>query len=233
MADDFLRTFQGADFSIMMSQAAQDIRNANRPHDPRRAEAKPAFPAAPKPEGHLQPAEPSALPPWHLFRDAKRGTFAAPAAAATPFEAGAAPAAPPVKAKAPPAVQAVAPAAQVQAMAPPAAPVQGKAPPAAPAGPPPKASNAAEVFFPTRRKLEESEEEIKYLKRRLHNSQRGGRNETYYSVLQTLGPEAARQFWQPPAASGTSSSSSSQAKSSSAPNKARPATTPSGLIERL
>jgi hypothetical protein len=65
-------------------------------------------------------------------------------------------------------------------------------------------------YQPIKEKIEEKDAEIAYLKRRLHNSQRGGRNKVYYKILATHGKEAADKFWKPPPAAGSSSSSSSK-----------------------
>jgi hypothetical protein len=43
----------------------------------------------------------------------------------------------------------------------------------------------------------EPESEFDYFKRRLHNTQRAGRNRLYYEVLNRAGPTEAAKYWAP------------------------------------
>jgi hypothetical protein len=214
MTDQFLKTFQGADFTIMMNQAAQDISKSVPILDPRR---HPSWPKAAAAVSNVP--EPSDIPPWHVARAEARGSWSKPA-----DESGKAvsfPAKPPslghvegatIKAGVKrPATTEPNPTLPVAA--------SGCQPAACPAKAAPKPAAKAAVaaakspeapYQPIKEKLEEKDAEIAYLKRRLHNSQRGGRNKVYYKILATHGQQAADKFWNPPPAAGSSSSSSSK-----------------------
>ena len=63
--------------------------------------------------------------------------------------------------------------------------------------PPPAAVAAAPAVAKSnvRRREPEAESEVAYLRRRLHNSQRAGRNRLYYQMLNLHGPEVAAPYW--------------------------------------
>ena len=85
-------------------------------------------------------------------------------------------------------------------------------PVAAPAaGPAPKLNRMPETV-PKKRSAEEPvETDLQYFKRRLHNSQRSGRNRLYYQVLNMYGSDAAAKYWvEPPQGKGGSSSSAAK-----------------------
>lgn len=62
---------------------------------------------------------------------------------------------------------------------------------------------------PPKKRGPEPEDEVTYLKRRLHNTQRSGRNRLYYQVLNLHGAAAAAKYWVEPAEKAKSSSSAS------------------------
>ena len=62
---------------------------------------------------------------------------------------------------------------------------------------------------PPKKRSPEGEDEVTYLKRRLHNTQRSGRNRLYYQVLNLHGAAAAAKYWVEPAEKAKSSSSAS------------------------
>lgn len=89
--------------------------------------------------------------------------------------------------------------------------------PAAPASSaataPPKGMPAAAptgIAMPPQKRLPDpaGEDEMTYLRRRLHNSQRAGRNRLYYQVLNLHGPAAAAKYWQGPEGASSSSQGS-------------------------
>lgn len=220
MTDSFLSTFQGADFTIMMNQAAQEISKSAPVLDPRLPRSWPTAAAAVS-----NVPEPSSIPPWHAAR-AARGSWSKPADApdgaavsfpAMPvsfgpvegatFKAG-------LKRSATAEPKPTLPVAAPNFSQPAACPVKAAPKPAAKAAV--AAAESPEApYQPIKVQLEEKEAEIAYLKRRLHNSQRGGRNKAYYRVLATQGPQAAAAFWNPaPAASSSSSSGNKDAQAS-------------------
>lgn len=74
--------------------------------------------------------------------------------------------------------------------------VPSAVPSSAPSSAPSKQEKDWQAVAPKhQRAVDEEAEEIRDLKRRLHNSQRGGRNRTYYEVMKRFGPEAAAKFW--------------------------------------
>ena len=80
-----------------------------------------------------------------------------------------------------------------------------KEPPAQPKFPQTAPSQAPNAFFPAKRLLEEKEAEIAYYKRRLHNTQRSGRNKVYYAMLNKYGAQVAAEYWVPPPEPSSSS----------------------------
>jgi hypothetical protein len=108
---------------------------------------------------------------------------------------------------------------------------------AAPALVTPKA--AEQPFFPAKRLLEEKEAELDYYKRRLHNSQRSGRNKVYYAMLNKYGAEVAKQYWVPPPESSSSSQDRVPKQAAGKvpePSKApvpKPKVSAAGLIETI
>ena len=219
MTDNFLSTFQRADFTIMMNKAAQEISKSAPVLDPRLPRSWPKAAAAVS-----NVPEPSSIPPWHAARAAARGSWSkpadAPAAVSFPampvslgpvegatFKAG-------LKRPATAEPNPTLPVAAPSFSQPAACPAKAAPKPAAKAAV--AAAESPEApYQPIKVQLEEKEAEIAYLKRRLHNSQQEGRNKAYYRVLATQGPQAAAAFWNPaPAASSSSSSGNKDAQAS-------------------
>jgi hypothetical protein len=94
-------------------------------------------------------------------------------------------------------------------------------------------SKAPNVFYPAKRALEEKEEEIDYLKKRLHNSQRSGRNKVYYAMLNKYGADIARTYWVEPPEPSSSSSASVPKKAAAKVPEPKPKSTATGFREAL
>lgn len=178
MADEFLRTYQSSDFEVLV-QAEVLHRDAAGKFG--KAPQQSVQRSGPYPQ---RPPEPAGIPPWRSAPTAgamdallNLQRLPAPAAAhVVPMASSAA--APPAKAAQ------TAPAAEVaKKAAPVAAPAMMAAPPVAP----PSASQ------PKERRTGETE--MEYLRRRLHNSQRAGRNRVYYHMLNLHGAQYAAKYW--------------------------------------
>ena len=215
MADDFLATYQGADFQVLVNARAKALQKS-----------VPSSPAT-LPSSNEQPltastqlaastwkagavAQPRAEEnPWRAWRSSRP-----PEPAGAPTASGAVAAPKPMPVAIQPAVaEATTP---WRAAAPPMAPpplfagsstVRPKAVPSSAQASLPKTAPplAPEVFFPAKRLLEEKEAEVEYLKKRLHNSQRSGRNKVYYAMLNKYGRDVAAEYWVPPPEPASSS----------------------------
>ena len=210
MADSFLDTFQGADFTIMMNQAAQELSKSAPVLDPRLPRAWPNAAAAVS-----KVPEPSGSPPWRALRGSRSKPADALGAAvsfpAKPASLGHVDGATSKAASKGPATAAPNPKLPVAApdlTQPAACPAKARPVRAAKAVVDP--AKSPEAYVPIKRQLEEKDNEIAYLRTRLHNSQRGGRNKIYHQILHRDGPKAAAAYWNPPVAVNPSSSSGSK-----------------------
>jgi hypothetical protein len=225
MADEFLLTYSCNDFQVLVQAEVKARHPSAKPFAARPVAWQPDAAApwrtrGPPPEPAVGPkAAPKRSVP--SVSQAKGESATQPQAAAMAALLSLQTAAPkvlqPPKALQPPttAVPAAAPAA-----APPASVTKAVATPA-PTGKAP-ALKAAGAVAPatagmsdavgkatgTKRQLPSTpkEGEVDYLRRRLHNSQRAGRNRTYYDVLNRLGPAEAAKYWVPRSSSSTENS---------------------------
>jgi len=145
----------------------------------------------------MQPGDPAAPPPMSLptpkfkVRSAVPQQFV-PKQFATPKE--------PVQKKARPAAEKVGP--PHEPKGPPPVHLQKQGPQALKYPPPRQvlassSSSSSRPFVGVAPDEADRDEELAYLRRRLHNQYRAGRNKTYYAVLHKLGAEAARLFYVP------------------------------------
>lgn len=231
MADQFLATYQGADFSVLVNKAAQAYKvkapvsssvaqvpssNAKAPSSNAASTAKATEESAPwRAWRSLPPPEPPVAP---KTRPVAKQPAVAVAKAPDPRSAAVPPiASPPLFAGstvAPTAAFSEAPAAQATL------------PTAAQSG-------APNVFYPAKRAMEEKDEEINYLKRRLRNTQRSGRNKVYYAMLNKYGADVARQYWVEPPESSSSSSASVPKQVAAKVPVPKPKETATGFREAL
>jgi hypothetical protein len=242
MADQFLETYRGADFSVLVNQAAQAISSAftaslQQRHGDFVAAAKAG------PSAAMQPG------PWRANRSARPPEPALPpkakSAAAASLSGGnvGAPSVPPlarpvswsgVGSGVPSALTCASGAAVAISSMPKSIAAERHVTAAPPkAAPKADAAPAEETYVPLKRKMEEDAQEFANLKRRLRNSQRSGRNKVYYAMLNKYGPTVAAQYWVPP----PEPSSSSKAPPKAVPKKAAPpataSVTKSGFVQSL
>ena len=238
MADSFLETYANNEFSVLVQAEVASIsqKAAAAKQEAARFAAKAA--GAPPPKGSAPPwrrappepanppslakaKQPSAvsLPVQHAVQaDAMQALHAlqgtarpiAPMAAAAPKPpAAATPAAskPPAAAR-PAASKPLTPALPAQVLSAPKLPATVVV--TSPSVPTEAAALPKNIHQGPPKKRPAEEDEVSYLRRRLHNTQRSGRNRLYYQVLNLHGPAAAAKYWVPPVekAKGSSSGSS-------------------------
>ena len=194
MADRFLQTYESSDFEVLVDAEVLHLQAlAKSTFAPGKAPQQKQREQRSSPYSQ-RPSEPVSPPPWRA--GPKQPSYHPPPAVSKPaveLSAPMVPQAASTSAASSSASWTSAPVAGSVAKksAPVAAPAMMAVPPV-PVAPPSASQPKQGGSEPPKQK---AESEVDYLRRRLHNTQRGGRNRVYYHMLNLVGPKEAAKYW--------------------------------------